>query len=514
MVSNILAGIRQLFSRTVSFLAALYKRYRSLRPRYQIGIAILAVIVLGGVGFLLNSNKTASDTNAGLRTVTLSSVAELSGSGSGSSILGTVRSVTEAELLAQAGGSVRSVRAHVGDSVPAGFVIAELENSTESASVLSAEGAYEAAVAASQTVAPEQVKTNALNAYTSAYATLDTTLSQYVDTFFGDEGAFGPELLVSANSISPSQISRERRVIAEAMDVWQKSLSTAATADPNALLANASSATQKTATLLTELAQISGERSSNVSTTQLTALATARSTVSTLLATIASAQASYKSQSQANTGGNASVKQALGALRLAQANYEKTIIRAPIAGTINFLPVHVGDYVSNLEHVATVAQNGALEIDAFVSEDNRSALTVGTKVGIEGGATGLVTQISPALDPITKQIDIRIAVTGTSNLVNGQSVRITLPSTPTKQTTASTTAQVLLPLTAVKLSANSREVFTVGTDSRLVALPVTIGDVIGDRISITSTLPIETSIVIDARGLSEGQKVNVAAPTI
>ncbi|KND51450.1 MAG: efflux transporter, RND family [Parcubacteria bacterium C7867-001] len=514
MVSNILAGIRQLFSRVVSSLGALYKRYRSLRPRYQIGIAVLVVILLGSIGFLLGSNKAASDTNAGLRSVSVATVAELSGSGSGTSILGTVRSVSEAELLAQAGGAVRSVRANVGDSVPAGFVIVALENDTESASVLSAEGAYEAALAASQTVAPEQVKTNALNAYTSAYATLDTTLSQYVDTFFGDEGAFGPELLVSASSVSPSQMSRERRAIAEAMDVWQKSLPTAATADPNTLLANAVNATQKTTTLLTELAQVSSERSSNVSATQLTALATARSTVNTLLSTIASAQASYKSQSQANTGGNASVKQALGALRLAQANYEKTIIRAPIAGTINFLPVHVGDYVSNLEHVATVAQNGALEIDAFVSEENRSALAVGTKVAIEGEATGLVTQISPALDPITKQIDIRIAVTGTSSLLNGQSVRITLPGAPVKQATATTTIQVLLPLTAVKLSANSREVFTVGTDGRLIALPVTIGDVIGDRISITSSLPIETSIVTDARGLSEGQKVNVAPPTI
>jgi hypothetical protein len=50
----------------------------------------------------------------------------------------------------------------------------------------------------------------------------------------------------------------------------------------------------------------------------------------------------------------------------------------------------------------------------------------------------------------------------------------------------------------------------VGADGRLVAHIVTIGEVRGDRIQITSPLDSDLRIVIDARGLSEGQKVQVA----
>jgi RND family efflux transporter MFP subunit len=408
------------------------------------------------------------------------------------------------------------VNAQPGDIVPAGFVIAALENSTESASVLSAEGSYEAAVAASQTVAPAQVKTNALNAYTSAYSTLDTTLTQYIDTFFGDETAFGPELLVSAHSIDPSVISRERRDIDDAMNTWQASLSSVNGADANALLQNATSVAQKTSTLLSNLAKVADERSSNVNVSQLTALATARTTVNTLLATLSTAQAAYNSQSQANNaGGNASVKQALGALRLAQANYEKTVIRAPIAGTINSLSIRVGDYVSALQHVATVAQAGALEITAQIGEDSRNALTVGTKVIVDAKYPGTVTNIAPGLDPVTKQIQVRIAVSGNTDLVDGQSVRVSLPVSAALPvtTTATSTGPILLPLAAVKLTADNRVLFSVDASGRLVAIPVTIGEVRGDRIEITSPVSGDTRIVTDARGLSEGEHVNVASTT-
>jgi hypothetical protein len=39
---------------------------------------------------------------------------------------------------------------------------------------------------------------------------------------------------------------------------------------------------------------------------------------------------------------------------------------------------------------------------------------------------------------------------------------------------------------------------------------VTIGDVRGDRLEVMTDLPDDARIVTDARGLSEGQAVNVA----
>jgi multidrug efflux pump subunit AcrA (membrane-fusion protein) len=175
---------------------------------------------------------------------------------------------------------------------------------------------------------------------------------------------------------------------------------------------------------------------------------------------------------------------------------------------VNFLTLHVGDYVAPLTHVATVAQNGALEIVAYVSEDNRDLLVVGSKVKVEDEFDGIITSISPALDPVTKQIEVHVAVTGANELVNGQSVRIALSNAVATPAVAAT-GPILLPLTALKLTPSSRVVFSVGEDGRLVSHPVEIGDVHGDRIEVLTQLPGDLRIVTDARGLSEGQKVNV-----
>ena len=174
---------------------------------------------------------------------------------------------------------------------------------------------------------------------------------------------------------------------------------------------------------------------------------------------------------------------------------------------MNFLPIRVGDYVTSFTHVATVARNNALEIVAYVSEDDRDLLAAGTEVTIEDATPGVVTSISPALDPVTKQIEVHIAVEGESELVNGQSVRIALPNAVAA--TLETEGPVLLPLSAVKLRADERIVFTVNEEGRLVAMPVEIGDVRGDRIEIRTPLSAELRIVKDARGLSDGERVRV-----
>ena len=221
-------------------------------------------------------------------------------------------------------------------------------------------------------------------------------------------------------------------------------------------------------------------------------------------------------------------------MRAAQAAYEKTVIRAPIAGTINYLSIHVGDYVSLNQHVATVAHDNALQVVMYLSQDDRNRLTVGDTLNIiaedaSGNPTtyqGVVTTIAPALDPTTQEIEVDVAVNQGSTLVDGQSVQVELP-TPTpssidatataastnSQTVASTTADIEVPITAVKLLPNERDVFTVDSTGHLVAHPVTIGNVIGNDIQILTPLDPTLEIVTDARGLSAGDAVMVASTT-
>lgn len=498
-----LAPIRQFCTKT-------WKSYRALKVWLQAVIAAIVVAAVFALLIFLSHLGDAKNTSDTFTTVTVAPISEITGGSSSLAVVGNVRSVTEASILAESGGVVKGVRTTLGSTVPAGFVIAELDNASQRAAVLQAEGAYDAAVAARSGLSPTDISASALNTYTSSYNSLDSILDTYVDTFFGGPGALGPQFLTSPAPFDLPYFPGKRGALAQSMNVWRSHLPSATSANAPQLLEEADAVTRQANSLVTDIATAATKNNTDASASQLAALATARTSIAALQATITAAKQTNQSQStSATAGANASVKTALGTLRAAQANLEKTLVRAPIGGQVNFLPIRVGDYVTALSHVATVAENGALEIVAYISEDTRSQLTVGQKITVEGQYPAIITSIAPALDPVTKQIEMHVAITGSTNLVNGQSVRIALPTT-SNVPTATSTGPLLLPLTALKLTPSARVVFSIGEEGRLVGHAVEIGEVRGDRIEVTTILPTDMRIVTDARGLSEGQKVNIA----
>jgi|CXWL01.1.fsa_nt_gi RND family efflux transporter MFP subunit len=511
-------------------IESFWKQYRKLSPKMQAVLAGVFLFIVIGILYLVFHGKNESEANNSLKTVSVASVASLSGNETSVSLLGTVRSVSEANILAQTGGTVRSVQTTIGATVGAGSVLAQLDNASESAAVLQAQGVYEAAVAARTISSLEsqnrsgtfaEAQSAAQTTYRSAYTELDGILENDVDTFFGEITPIGPRLLINPG---PTQRLSERRAeISVSMKKWREGLTASQTRDPEALLNEATAQTQTAYIFLTDLAIAANKIDSRATAEQLVSLASARADVNTLLTTLSSARDSYNTKKtsaqtmtqdsgQGTATAQANVKQALGALRGAQAILEKTLLRAPIGGTVNFLPIRVGDYITSFTHVATVAQNGALEVVAYVSEADRQNLAVGMPVLIDEKSNGVITSIAPALDPSRKQIEVHLAVVGKTDLVNGTSVHITLPiDTSTKVSTIPST--LTLPLTTVKLRGDERIVFGVSPEGKLVSYPVTIGIVRGEMIEITSPLDTALIIVTDARGLSEGEKVVIAPET-
>ncbi len=510
--TSILSRVRTFLTSLPANAKALWALYAALPLWQRVGIALLLLVLLIGAFMLLNGEKS-DDTRAEGRFVTLATVGELSGTGGSVDLIGTVRSVTEANLLAQNGGTVRSVRARIGGTVPAGSVIAELENAAERAVVLQAEGAYDAAIASRNAQSLPDTQASARDSYRSIFTTLDTLLENDVDTFFGGPTPVGPDLLIYPGADTANRLSRERARLNTLMASYETGLASANSRTPETLLNEAEGITRQIQTFLNQLADAANQRDSRVTAAQTAGLASARAGVNGVLSSITSARAGLRTGTvSATASSDASIKQALGALRGAQAALERTVVRAPIGGQINFLPIRVGDYVTPLQHVATVAQNGALEIVAYVSEDNRDLLAAGGRATVDGKYEGVITSIAPALDPITKQIEVHVAVTGASELVNGQSVHIALPDlAPREETEVVAEGPILLPLASVKLRAGDRIVFSVGEDQRLVAHAVEVGEVRGDRIEVRTDLPKELRIVADARGLAEGELVQVAS---
>ncbi|HWB33817.1 MAG TPA: efflux RND transporter periplasmic adaptor subunit, partial [Candidatus Paceibacterota bacterium] len=219
------------------------------------------------------------------------------------------------------------------------------------------------------------------------------------------------------------------------------------------------------------------------------------------------------SQSSATGSGaispsQAALTQAQGALAAARAQLEKAIIRAPISGTINSLSLKQGDYVNASQEILTIANNHALKIVAYVTQDDAQNLSVGSKASIEDGtASGVITQIAPAVDPATKKIEVDIGITDSGALVNGQSVSVQFTTAARPSTAAS--ARITIPLTALKITSDGMNVFSVTASSTLEAHAVSIGELLGDRVVITQGLTPDMAIVTDARGLRDGETVTV-----
>jgi multidrug resistance efflux pump len=531
----------------INFFSRLWTLFRSLKPLYQLGAGALLVVVIG-TGIVLSKKNVSQEAPSDVPTVSVATIGGLAGNSSGSSVIGTVKSLSQADIFAQTAGTVTQINTHVGALVPAGFVIAAINNTTESAQVLQAQGVYDGAIATRNIIRLQsgnsqgsfaEAQTSARNTYASVYTAVDTTITNQADLLFGAPTPIGPKLLVDQGT--SINLSQSRRDITNTLETWRSNINTSNLQEPEALLNQAFANTQAISVFLSDLASAANAHNSGATLVQLAALGMARTTLEGQLAAISSARDAYSAKKTAAQVGtvqtdsstsetasaDATIKSALGSLRAAQAVYERTVVRAPIGGTVNFMPLHVGDYVTNLMHVATVAQNGALEVVAYISEADRQSIAVGAHISVEGSYDGIVTTVAPALDPVNRQIEIHIAITKAPELLNGQTVRITLPSeitAPTKgsiinpamtiaTTTASSTNQQLIPLTALKLTPSARVIFSVGTDNRLVAHAVEIGDVHGDRIVVITSVSADLLIVTDARGLSEGEKVIVSTST-
>ncbi len=444
---------------------------------------------------------------------------------------GTVRAFSSGSITAERGGRVVSVPVQLGQAVAAGQTIAQLESATERAAVMQAEGAYAAAQAAARQTdfgiteaetSLQNAQNNARTAYQAAYSTVQGVVITQIDQFFSNPQTGIPGLRLDGRG-QTQFLNNERRAYRELLPNWQRSADQLqVTDDLDAALVEAEAHVGRTLvlvdtflTLFTDQPTVgrytpgelqgfsttfSNVRASLVSTQNN--LAQARSGLRAAATAIARAESA--AVGGAASAAEAQVMQALGALEAARANLAKTTLRAPVAGTVNSLNVRTGDFLSPNQVVAEVANNNALEVVTFIDTTQRADVAVGDVVRIGASATGTVAAIAPAVDPVTRKVEVRIALLATDAIKNGDTVSVTFAAT------RSVAQDVIsLPLTAVRFSATDGFVFTVSEDARLVALPVVVGAIQGGRITIESGVTADMLVVADARGLTAGDEVRV-----
>jgi multidrug efflux pump subunit AcrA (membrane-fusion protein) len=513
----------------MSLLTLPYRIYRTLVVWYGkkavLGALLLCTALLA-LGFSMKEGKSpeSQSVNSTMRKVTLASLSELSNGTDSLSVVGTVSALREARLTAESGGRVTSVRVKLGDQVRAGTVLGSIENKSEQALLLQARGAYQAAQAgkssgnvslktAEQGVT--EARTGALNAARAALTSADGALTNTGYEFFSNPDTLYPGLLIDGRGDAPSlntELVRLRELIAQ----WR----TKTEGDPLRAINDAEQNAKRVSIFIARLSALYAE-DANIPANLAgrgASLSGARAALDGTLAQLSgarngltgaeSALAQAKIAAEAGTPslGDAQLTQALGTLRLAEANLEKTIIRSPISGTVQSLNIKEGTTIGMGMPTAVISSEGALEISSSISAEDATRLAVGDTVGIEGNAEGTVTEIASALDPVTKKIAVRFGVTDPKKLVNGSTVNVFLATEKSERTQTA----VLLPISALKMTPNGAVIFTVSEKSALVPHQVKLGAIVGDRVTILSGIDGLDQIVVDARGLRQDEIVEVS----
>lgn len=210
--------------------------------------------------------------------------------------------------------------------------------------------------------------------------------------------------------------------------------------------------------------------------------------------------------------GQAQLANARSQLALAAKQVENTVIRAPIAGIVSDRPVNAGDVVSPGTALYTVVDPGGMRLEASVPSDQLSVIRIGAPVsftvsGYPGRVfDGRIQRISPAADPVTRQVPIYVSIPNTGGaLVAGLFAQ--------GRIAASTRQTLVVPESAVDQSGVSPTLVRVkGGVTERVPVQLGISDSETERVEVTAGVAAGDTILIGAAmGIASQTPVRVAS---
>ncbi|WP_419825226.1 efflux RND transporter periplasmic adaptor subunit [Sphingomonas sp.] len=201
-------------------------------------------------------------------------------------------------------------------------------------------------------------------------------------------------------------------------------------------------------------------------------------------------------------------------VELAQAQYREQIarlgrldIRSPAGGVVLARAVEPGQIVSSgSPALFRIAMDGQVEVRARLAEQDLAHVRVGmpvtvTPVGSDQSFTGRVWQISPIIDPTTRQGEARVALPFSPALRPGGFASARFSS--------DNADKPVLPESAVMSDQHGTNyVYVVGRDDRVARRDVRVGDVSDAGIAVLSGLDGNERVVFSAGAfLNPGDKI-------
>ena len=204
---------------------------------------------------------------------------------------------------------------------------------------------------------------------------------------------------------------------------------------------------------------------------------------------------------------NARVRVARAQLGELQARSARLSIRAPAAGLVLERTVEPGQVVGVGSGVLfRLARGGEMELKAAVSESDLAQLAPGvtalvTPVGTDKTFTGQIWQLSPVINPQTRQGTARIALAYDPALRPGGFASATIAS--------GSVVAPLLPESAILSDDKGRYVYVIDSAGKAQRVAVKTGIVTAQGITVIEGLTGNERVVLRAGGfLAPGDKVN------
>jgi RND family efflux transporter MFP subunit len=203
---------------------------------------------------------------------------------------------------------------------------------------------------------------------------------------------------------------------------------------------------------------------------------------------------------------NARVRVAQAQLNEIRARMNRLDIRAPAAGLVLQRNVEPGQVVSGGSGALfRIARGGEMEMRAQLPQQELAAVSVGlpvevVPVGSTTTLTGRVWQISPVIDPQSRQGEARIAVPYSSIVRPGGFAEARI--------TSGAVDAPLLPQSSVQSDAKGNYVYVVNGKNEVERRDVQVGSVDERGVTITAGLSGQERVVLSAGAfLNPGQKI-------
>ena len=206
----------------------------------------------------------------------------------------------------------------------------------------------------------------------------------------------------------------------------------------------------------------------------------------------------------------AQVRVARATLGQLQASTARLNVVAPAAGLVLTRGIEPGQVVSSGSGVLfRIAKDGQLEMQARLAENDLARLAVGveakvTPVGTDKAFTGQIWQLSPTIDPQTREGIARVALAYDAALRPGGYASAAIRS--------GTVTAPVLPESAILSDATGAFVYVVGAGNKVERRVVKTGEVTPDGIVVSEGLSGNERVVMRAGGfLNPGDVVRPVA---